>query len=96
MSATSPSPSQSGSLSDHDVALLECERELWGPAPGKTDVVRERFGLGLAAYYLRLAKVCETEAALAYDALLVRRIREGAERAVSTRLHLPSGGRRYG
>lgn len=78
------------------MALLECEREFWGPAPGKTDVVRERFGLGLPAYYLRLARVCETEAALAYDALLVRRIREGVESASRSRRGTLTEGRRYG
>lgn len=76
----------SNSLSGHDMALLECERGLWGPGPRKQQVVWERFGLPLPAYYQRLYQVCQTEAALDYDAALVRHIMDTADQVSQRRV----------
>ena len=66
-----PSPHTEG-LSTDDRARLEFEREFWGLAPNKESAVRERFGLSLARYYQRVYAICRTQAALEYDAVLVR------------------------
>lgn len=81
----------SDSLAESDIALLECEREFWGPGPQKEDVVFRRFGLGLPAYYQRLYQVCETPAAIRYDAVLVRQIHESADHVTRQRLRRVRG-----
>jgi hypothetical protein len=73
-----PSHDADPSLSSEDVELLEFERALWGAFPNKESAVRERFGLSLARYYQRVYALCRTEAAVRYDAVLVRRCLEAA------------------
>jgi hypothetical protein len=60
------------------VALLEFERAHWGAFPNKESAVRERFGLSLARYYQRVYALCRSEAAVRYDAVLVRNCLEAA------------------
>ena len=67
-----PSAPNTDGLSADDRAILEFEREFWGLAPNKESAVRERFGLSLARYYQRVYAICRTQAALEYDAVLVR------------------------
>lgn len=73
-----PSPDSDLSLSREDVELLEFERAFWGAFPNKESAVRERFGLSLARYYQRVYALCRTEAAVRYDAVLVRSCLEAA------------------
>ncbi|MCF8548955.1 MAG: DUF3263 domain-containing protein [Pontimonas sp.] len=61
-----------------DIDLLEFERSHWGAIPNKESAVRERFGLSLARYYQRVYALCHTEAAVRYDAVLVRQCLEAA------------------
>lgn len=61
-----------------DIDLLEFERTHWGSIPNKESAVRERFGLSLARYYQRVYALCHTEAAVRYDAVLVRQCLEAA------------------
>jgi hypothetical protein len=65
--------------------FLDFERNHWGIFDGKEDVVFERFGLGLPAYYQRLYLECGRVEALAYDAHLVRMILDAADSAVALR-----------
>ena len=65
-------------LGPDDVALLEFERSHWGAGANKESAVSERFGLSLARYYQRVYAVCHTEAAVRYDAVLVRSCLEAA------------------
>ena len=91
---SAPSPD---SLSEADVALLECERGHWGPGPGKEAVVRALCGVSLPAYYQRLYRLCHTPAAVQYDAALVRQILESADHVTAKRLEKTrpqSGGHR--
>ena len=67
-----------GELRPDDVALLEFERAHWGAVANKESAVRERFGLPLARYYQRVYALCHTEAAVRYDAVLVRSCLEAA------------------
>ena len=84
-------PQRPPSPSDEDVALLECERELWGPSPAKEQLVFQRFGLSLPAYYQRLYALCQTHGAVAYDAALVGRILEVADQVTTARLRRLGG-----
>lgn len=63
------------SLSVRDRELLAFEREWWRHAGTEDDAVRARFGLSPEGYHLALSRVVDTDDALAYDALLVRRLR---------------------
>ena len=80
---SAPSPD---SLSEAEVALLECERTHWGPGPGKEAVVRALCGVSLPAYYQRLYRLCHTPAAVQYDAMLVRQILDSADHVTAKRL----------
>ena len=84
-------PNMPPTPSPEDVALLECERELWGPSSAKEQRVFEQFGLSLPAYYQRLYALCQTHAALAYDAVLVGRILEVADQVTTVRLRRQGG-----
>jgi len=86
-----PNPS-SGSLSAADREILEFERAWWGAAPNKESAVRERFGLTLARYYQRVYALCETAAALEYDAVFVRQLRQAQQMRHSARRLGPEGG----
>jgi hypothetical protein len=62
-------------LGERDMAILDFEREWW-KHPGRKDVaVRERLGLSSARYHQLLNRLIERPEALAYDPMLVRRLR---------------------
>ena len=72
--------SDKSELARGDIELLEFERAHWGAIPNKESAVRERFGLSLARYYQRVYALCLTEAAVHYDAVLVRNCLEASAR----------------
>lgn len=55
--------------------LLDFERECWKLAISKERAVRERFGFSPTRYYQLLNRAVDLPAALAYDPMLVRRLR---------------------
>jgi hypothetical protein len=55
--------------------LLDFERDWWKHAGSKEHAVRERFGLTAARYHQLLYRAVDEPAALAYDPMLVRRLR---------------------
>lgn len=62
-------------LDEREVAILHFEREWW-KHPGRKDVaIRERLGLSSARYHQVLNRLIERPEALAYDPMLVRRLR---------------------
>ena len=76
-------------LSAGERAMLDLEAVPFKYAGAKQDAIRARLQLSTAAYYQRLNRLIETEAALAYDPQLVRRLREARPRgadAVRSRL----------
>ncbi len=87
-------PSQS--LSGDDMAIVEFERAWWGSVPNKESAVRERFGLTLARYYQLLYALCETAAALEYDAVFVRQCSQAQHMRQSARRLGPEGGQGSG
>lgn len=63
------------SISDRDRAILDFERECW-TLPGPKEVaIREHLGLSATRYYKALGDLVESPDALAYDPLVVRRLR---------------------
>ena len=77
-----------GTLSERDQAILAFERSWWEFAGAKEQAVREKFDMSATRYYQVLNALLDSEAALAFDPLLVkrlRRLRMARQRARSAR-----------
>jgi hypothetical protein len=59
---------------ERDRAILDFEREWWQHPGAKEDAIRQTFGLSPARYYQVLGQLMDSEAALAYDPMLVKRL----------------------
>ncbi|MEY3019475.1 MAG: hypothetical protein RLZZ272_459 [Actinomycetota bacterium] len=72
-------PSDAGdaavSLDERARAILDFEREWWRHAGAKEQHIRERFDVSPTRYYQLLNTVIDDDAALAYDPMLVKRLR---------------------
>lgn len=66
-------------LSDRDAGILDLERTAWMLPGRKDDLVRERLGLSPSTYRKLLGALLEDPEALAYDPLLVRRLRRSRD-----------------
>lgn len=64
-----------GELSDRDTSILDFEKTWWQSSLSKEQEIQDRFDLTAARYYQVLNRLIDTEAALAYDPLLVKRLR---------------------
>lgn len=62
-------------LDDRSREILDFEREGWKLTIAKERAIRERFGFSAARYHQLLHRTIDTPAALAYDPMLVRRLR---------------------
>ena len=62
-------------LSERDAAILDLERTAWTLPGRKEALVKERLGLSATTYYKALATMLDDPEALAYDPLVVRRLR---------------------
>ena len=67
-------------LSDRERAILDFERSWWTLDGPKEAAIRERFELSPARYYQLLGSLVESSDAIAYDPLVVRRLRRLRER----------------
>jgi len=67
-------------LSESDQAILVFEREWWRKRAPKERAVRERLGLSAIRYHQRLNALIDRPDALAYDPMLVGRLRRLRER----------------
>jgi Protein of unknown function (DUF3263) len=67
-------------LTERDRAILDFERSWWTEAGPKEAAIRERFELSAARYYEILNELLESDAACAYDPLVVRRLRRLRDR----------------
>jgi hypothetical protein len=76
-----------------DRDLLDFERGWWQHQGPKEREIRERFGVSAARYQQRLNRLIDLPEALAYDPMLVRRLRrlrdQRRRRRVATQLGLP-------
>ena len=66
-------------LSARDRAILDFERSWWQLAGSKEQAIRARLHMSTTRYYRRLGELMEHPAALAYDALTVKRLRRYRE-----------------
>jgi hypothetical protein len=64
-----------GSLSQRDRELLRFERQWWKYAGAKEQAIREQFDMSATRYYQLLNALIDTTDALAFDPLLVKRLR---------------------
>ena len=64
-----------GRIGPRERAILDFEREWWKYAGAKDQAVRERFSLSPTRYYQLLNRIIDDERALAYDPMLVKRLR---------------------
>ena len=62
-------------LSSRDQDILSFERSWWEFAGAKEQAIREKFDMSATRYYQVLNVLIDREAALAYDPLLVKRLR---------------------
>jgi hypothetical protein len=67
-------------LSERDRAILDFERSWWTEPGPKDTAIRERFELSGTRYYQLLTDLLDDPDAMAYDPLLVRRLRRVRER----------------
>ncbi|MFV0633731.1 DUF3263 domain-containing protein [Demequina sp.] len=66
---------ESTELSARDAGILTFEREWWKHAGAKEDAIRELFSMSSTQYYQVLGALIDTQAALAFDPMLVKRLR---------------------
>lgn len=64
-----------GELDERSRGLLDFEREWWMHPGPKERAIRERFGVSPARYHQLLNRLVDGPEALAYDPMLVRRLR---------------------
>lgn len=69
-----PEAAASG-LSERDQRVLEFERQWWKYAGAKEQAVRELFDMSATRYYQVLNALLDDPAALAFDPMLVKRLR---------------------
>lgn len=62
-------------LDERAQRMLALERQWWKYAGAKEQAIRELFDLSAANYYQVLNALIDTEAALAHDPMLVKRLR---------------------
>ena len=73
--------SPAAQLSDRDRLIIEFERGWWRHEGSKESAIREQFDLSPTRYYQVLNALIDTDAALAFDPMLVKRLRrQRAER----------------
>jgi hypothetical protein len=86
--ATAPGSAASAGLTDRDRRILEFERQWWKFAGAKEQAVRELFDMSTTRYYQILNRLIDDPEALAFDPMLVkrlRRMRASRQRARSAR-----------
>ena len=72
-----PSASASGAdgLNERERRILDFERDAWGLRLPKERAIRETFGISATRYHQLLHRLVDRPEALAYDPMLVRRLR---------------------
>lgn len=81
-------------LSDRERAILDFEQGWWSRPGPKEAAVREVFGLSPTRYYELLGALLDSADALAYEPLVVRRLRRERDRRRRARYEGRSAGRR--
>lgn len=74
-SQASPRADRAAQLDERSRAILDFEREAWTLTVPKHRAIRERFGISAARYHQLLHRIVDRPEALAYDPMVVRRLR---------------------
>ena len=74
-SSTGSEAAEVAALDQRDRELLDFEREAWKLRMSKERAIRERFGFSAARYHQLLNRAIDRPEAIAYDPMLVRRLR---------------------
>jgi hypothetical protein len=69
------STARAGELSSRNAEILTFERQWWKFAGAKEQAIRDKFEMSATRYYQVLNALIDEPAALAYDPLLVKRLR---------------------
>jgi hypothetical protein len=69
------STGHAGELSPRNAEILTFERQWWKFAGAKEQAIRDKFQMSATRYYQVLNALIDEPAALAYDPLLVKRLR---------------------
>ncbi|GMA24692.1 hypothetical protein GCM10025864_24510 [Luteimicrobium album] len=75
VSAVDPVADEGAGLDERDRAILDFERQWWKYAGAKEAAISELFGMTATRYYQTLNALIDTDAALAHDPMLVKRLR---------------------
>jgi hypothetical protein len=75
VSAVDPVADEDAGLDERDRAILDFERQWWKYAGAKEAAISELFGMTATRYYQTLNALIDTDAALAHDPMLVKRLR---------------------
>lgn len=79
MTGASEGKTAAPGLDDRSRAILDLEREAWRLTVPKGRAIRERLGISVTRYHQLLGRLIDTPEALAYDPMLVRRLRRVRE-----------------
>ena len=71
---------QGVALTQRDRDILDFERSWWSATGPKDVQIRERFELSATRYYQLLGEMLDTDDAMAYDPLVVRRLQRQRDR----------------
>ena len=77
-------------LTERERSILEFERSWWTEPGPKELAIRERFDLSATRYYQLLAELVDSDDALEYDPLVIRRLRRMRDRRRRARFEGPS------
>lgn len=77
-------------LNEREQAILDFERSWWMRDGSKEAAIKDELGLSSARYYRLLGGLLSNDDALAYDPLLVRRLRRLRDRRRRARFEGPS------
>ena len=77
-------------LTERERSILEFERSWWTEPGPKELAIRERFDLSATRYYQLLGELVDSDDALEYDPLVIRRLRRMRDRRRRARFEGPS------
>ena len=77
-------------LIERERSFLEFERSWWTEPGPKELAIRERFDLSATRYYQLLGELVDSDDALEYDPLVIRRLRRMRDRRRRARFEGPS------
>ncbi|ADG89995.1 hypothetical protein TBS_33540 [Thermobispora bispora] len=70
-----PAADDGCALSERDRRILAFERQWWRHAGSKEQAIRETFGIPATRYYQLLGELIDRPESLAFDPMLVKRLR---------------------